>query len=81
LRAVPQEGQFAFVTPCREFHYSLWSTREEAEAKKAFVDKMNRPQSYVSKYESGERRLDVIEFLRVAKVLRVAVEDILNELT
>jgi hypothetical protein len=26
------DGQFAFVTPCREFHYSLWPTRQEAEA-------------------------------------------------
>ena len=42
--------------------------------------RLNRPQSYVSKYESGERRLDVIEFLRVAKVLRVAPEDILQKL-
>jgi transcriptional regulator with XRE-family HTH domain len=39
-----------------------------------------RPQSYVSKYESGERRLDVIEFVRVAKVLKLAPADVLKKL-
>jgi hypothetical protein len=34
--------------------------------------KCNQLLSYVSKYESGERRLDVIEFLRVAKALKVS---------
>lgn len=33
--------------------------------------KLNRPQSFVSKYERGERRLDVIEFAEVAKALNV----------
>ena len=31
--------------------------------------RLGRPQSYVSKYERGERRLDIIEFLDVAKSL------------
>ena len=35
--------------------------------------KCNHPESYVSRYESGERRLDVIEFLRVAKVLKISL--------
>jgi transcriptional regulator with XRE-family HTH domain len=33
--------------------------------------KLARPQSYVSKYEQGERRLDVVEFLQVAKAVGV----------
>jgi transcriptional regulator with XRE-family HTH domain len=32
---------------------------------------LNKPQSYVSKYERKERRLDVIEFLAIAKVLEL----------
>lgn len=32
---------------------------------------LNKPQSFVSKYESGERRLDIIEFLEVCKALKV----------
>lgn len=31
--------------------------------------RLGKPQSYVSKYESGERRLDVIEVLDVAAAL------------
>ena len=39
---------------------------------------LNRPQSYVSKYESGERRLDVVEFLEVADAVGVRAEDIVT---
>ncbi len=31
--------------------------------------RLGRPQSFVAKYEGGERRLDVIEFLDVAAAL------------
>ncbi len=38
------------------------------------------PQSFVSKYESGERRLDVIELRHVAKALGVPVRVVLERL-
>jgi len=31
--------------------------------------RLGRPQSFVSKYENGERRLDVLEFLEVIRSL------------
>ena len=33
------------------------------------ADKLGRPQSFVAKYEGGERRLDVVEFVEIAGVL------------
>jgi transcriptional regulator with XRE-family HTH domain len=42
--------------------------------------KLNRPQSFVSKYEIGERRLDVIEFLEIAKHLKINISEFFKEL-
>jgi len=42
--------------------------------------KLSRPQSFVSKYERGERRLDVIEFLEVARALGMDPVKIITEL-
>ncbi len=35
----------------------------------ALADQLGRPQSYVAKYENAERRLDVVEFLQITKLL------------
>jgi len=32
---------------------------------------LKKPQSFVSKYERGERRLDVAEFMELCKVLKI----------
>lgn len=31
--------------------------------------KLGRPQSFVAKYESGERRIDVVEFIAIARAM------------
>lgn len=43
--------------------------------------KLARPQSFVSKYERGERRLDVIEFLDVAQAIDIDAPAFLKKLT
>jgi len=35
----------------------------------ALAKKLGKPQSFVAKYEGGERRLDVVEFIAIARAL------------
>lgn len=44
------------------------------------AQRLGKPQSYVSKYESGERRLDVVEFLEVCDAMNVAPQVIIQEI-
>lgn len=44
------------------------------------AERLNVPQSFVSKYESGERRLDVIELRHVAEALGATLEKVVSEL-
>ena len=42
--------------------------------------RLDRPQSYVSKYERGERRLDVVEFLQIARALNIDAGEFMKTL-
>lgn len=44
------------------------------------ADQLGKPQSYIAKYERGERRLDIIEFLDLADVLNIDVNKALKQL-
>jgi transcriptional regulator with XRE-family HTH domain len=35
----------------------------------ALAKKLGRPQSFIAKYEGGERRIDVVEFIAIARAL------------
>lgn len=41
-------------------------------------EKLNQPQSFISKYESGERRLDLIELRQICNALKVSLIDFLK---
>lgn len=43
--------------------------------------RLQRPQSFVSKYESGERRLDVVELVEISEALGRRPEEIVAALT
>lgn len=59
-----------FSPEYRRFCDLLKTARQAAGlTQKDVAQRLGRPQSYVSKYELGERRLDVIEFVRITKVL------------
>ena len=56
----------------RRFRELLVAARKGAGLTQAELSsRLNRPQSFVSKYERGERRLDVVEFAGVARALGV----------
>ena len=41
--------------------------------------KLRRPQSFVSKYESGERRLDLIELGQICQALNISLNDFVRK--
>lgn len=43
------------------------------------AERLDKPQSYVSKVEKGERRLDVIEFVRVCQAIGRSPSGVLDE--
>jgi transcriptional regulator with XRE-family HTH domain len=48
----------------------LVAARHEAGIRQqALATKLRRPQSFIAKYEGGERRIDVIEFIAIARAL------------
>ena len=54
----------------KRFRGLLVEARGKAKiTQKELASRLKRPQSFVSKYERGERRLDVVEFGEVARAL------------
>jgi len=61
-----------FTTRYDQFRQLLIEARNAAALTQAGLAKrLSRPQSFVSKFERGERRLDVIEFLDIAEAIGI----------
>lgn len=44
------------------------------------AERLGQPQSFVSKYESGERRLDVLELWLICNALGISLEEFVRRL-
>ena len=67
LKRIPQKDR-------TQLQLLLRQVRIEAELAQAELAKgLGQPQSYVSKYESGERRLDILELREVCRTLGISL--------
>lgn len=63
----------------REFLRKLRLARTEVGLTQKDVAKLlNRPQSYVSKCESGERRVDIVELTAFARLYKKPLKDFMS---
>jgi len=63
------------------FRKLLLTAREEAGLTQLEVaTRLSKPQSFVAKYEGGERRLDVIEFMEICEALKADPNYLINKL-
>lgn len=61
-----------FTEKAERFRKLLVAAREESGLTQVQVaGRLRKPQSYVSKIERGERRLDIIEFFELAEILKI----------
>jgi transcriptional regulator with XRE-family HTH domain len=54
--------------------------RDRGYTQASLAQQLRRPQSFVSKFERGERRLDVVEFLEIADALGLDAPRVLREI-
>ena len=70
-----------FTDEYEVFLRRLISARKEAGlTQQELASRLNRPQSFVSKYERRERRLDVLEFVVVCRALNADACSIIREI-
>ena len=73
-KSVHSEGQIAFRALMINARKAAGLTQHELAARLA------KPQSFVAKYEAGERRIDVVEFIAICREISVDSVGILKKL-
>jgi transcriptional regulator with XRE-family HTH domain len=70
-----------FTREYKEFRRMLVEARAAAGlSQRDLAKQLGRPHSFVANYELGERRLDVIEFIEIARALKKRPVSIISEL-
>jgi transcriptional regulator with XRE-family HTH domain len=70
-----------FTKRYRRFRELLIEARQAKRlSQMALAEQLGRVQTFVSKYERGERRLDVVEFLDVAAALGIDPHKVIRQL-
>lgn len=65
----------------QELRRLLVAAREKSGiTQQELAERLRRHQSFVAKYEGGERRLEVIEFVQVCRAIGVKPEQVLRKL-
>ena len=73
-KSVHSGGQSAFCELMITARKAAGLTQRE------LADRLHKPQSFVAKYEGGERRIDVVEFLTVCQAIGVDSAKLLKAL-
>lgn len=69
-----------FTAPYREMLRLLKAARIEADMTQSdLATRLGKPQSYVSKFERGERSIDLIEFLQIVRAMGSEPHRIIDE--
>ena len=71
MKSIYDEDYIEIITRLRVIQTSMNITQHD------LANKMGKTQSFVSKIESCERRLDVIEFLRWLDTLNISFSDVI----
>ena len=75
-KAMLEEQRTAQSAVLREILTNLRTTAQLTQAQ--LSSKLNRPQSYVSKYESGERKLTLVEVREIANSTGSTLSDLVD---
>jgi transcriptional regulator with XRE-family HTH domain len=62
-KSVHSEGQSAFCELMIRARKNAGLTQHD------LADRLHKPQSFVAKYEGGERRIDVVEFVTICRAI------------
>ena len=73
-KSVHSAGQTAFCNLMIEARKRAGLTQQD------LATRLTRPQSFVAKYEGGERRIDVVEFIAICRAMSVDSVGILKKL-